>query len=182
MTKTGVHVALLRGINVGGKHSVPMKPLAEMFTEAGCRDVRTHIQSGNVVFAASATLARTLPARIAAGIEERWGFAAPVQTRSVADLRAVVRANPFLARGDDPGTLAVLFLADAPGAKKLAALDPQRSPGDAFAARAREIYLACPNGMARTKLTNAWFDAQLATVGTFRNWRTTLALLEIAEG
>ena len=181
MTKSGVHVALLRGINVGGKHVVPMKPLAELFTAAGCREVRTHIQSGNVVFAASATVARAVPARIGAAIEERWGFAAPVQTRTASELRAVVRANPFVERGDDPGTLAVLFLADAPGAKRLAALDPARSPGDSFATRAREVYLACPNGMARTKLTNAWFDAQLDTIGTFRNWRTTLALLEIAE-
>lgn len=177
-----MHVALLRGINVGGKHCVPMKELAALFAGAGAGDVRTYIQSGNVVYTAGATTARALPARVAAAIEERYGFAAPVQTRTVDELRGVVRANPYVARGVDAAALAVLFLADAPGAKKLAALDPRRSPGDTFAARAREIYLECPNGMARTKLTNAWFDAQLGTVGTFRNWRTTLALLEMAGG
>jgi uncharacterized protein (DUF1697 family) len=181
MTSRGTHVALLRGVNVGGKNVLPMKALAAMFVEAGCADVRTFIQSGNVVFAASPTVARKAPTFVAAAIERDFGFSAPIQTRSVAELRAVVDGNPLYTEGCDPALHAVVFLAEAPTAKQVATLDPDRSPGDSFAVRGREIYLACPNGFARTKLSNAWFDGRLGTVSTLRNWRTTAKLLEIAE-
>src|SRR5215203_546673 len=159
-----------------------MKTLARFFADAGCTGVRTLIQSGNVVFTASDAVARKAPAQVEAAIEREFGFAAPVQTRSAEELRAVVAANPFLGGGPDPALLAVLFLARAPTAKQIASLEPDRSPGDSFAVRGREVYLACPNGFARTKLSNAWFDARLATVGTSRNWRTTTKLLELAGG
>ena len=70
--KTSVHVALLRGINVGGKNKVPMKDLAALFVAAGCRDVTTHIQSGNVVYTASEARARTLPVTISQAIRDRF--------------------------------------------------------------------------------------------------------------
>lgn len=179
--KSGTHVALLRGINVGGKNMLPMKDLAAMFADAGCTDVRTYIQSGNVVYAASAAVARKVPTLVEAAIAKRFGFAAPIQTRSVEELRAVVAGNPLLSK-HDPDVLHVIFLAKAPTAKQTDDLDPQRSPGDSFVVRGREIYVACPNGVARTKLTNAWFDSRLATVSTGRNWRTTQKLLELAGG
>ena len=68
-------------------------------------------------------------------------------------------------------------MAGRPSAARVRELDPDRSPGDLFRVVGREIYLMCPNGVARTKLTNAWFDAQLGTVSTFRNWRTARKLL-----
>lgn len=176
-----VHVALLRGINVGGKNLLPMKELAEMFVAAACQDVRTYIQSGNVVYTASASAARKVPALVEASIGERFGFAVPIQTRSLEELRRIVAGNPLLAE-HEPGVLHVVFLAQAPTAKQARGLDPQRSPGDSFVLRGREVYLACPNGVARTKLTNAWFDSRLATVSTSRNWHTTQKLLELAEG
>lgn len=181
MTKPGIHVALLRGINVGGKNLLPMKELSALFTDAGASDVRTYIQSGNVVYAASAAVARKLPTLVAAAIEARFGFAAPIQSRSAAELRELVAGNPLLG-AHDPAALHVMFLAHAPTAKQIAGLDPERSPGDTFVVRGREIYVACPNGVARTKLTNAWFDTKLATVSTGRNWRTTTKLLELAGG
>jgi uncharacterized protein (DUF1697 family) len=70
----------------------------------------------------------------------------------------------------------VMFLRDLPGGKECAALDPERSPPDAFVVRGREIYLFCPNGVAITKLTNAYFDSKLGTMSTGRNWRTVLKL------
>lgn len=179
--KPGIHVALLRGINVGGKNVLPMKDLAAMFADAGCSDVRTYIQSGNVVYAAGAAVARKAPALVEAAIAKRFGFAAPIQTRSAEELRAVVAGNPLLAQ-HDPGVLHVVFLAKEPTAKQAGELDPQRSPGDTFVVRGREIYIACPNGVGNSKLTNAWFDSRLATVSTGRNWRTTLKLLELAGG
>lgn len=181
MSASNVHVALLRGINVGGNNILPMKALAAMFVDVGCADVRTYIQSGNVVYAASAALARKVPTLIEAAIEREFGFAVPVQTRSAAELRDVVASNPFLAQ-HDPSLLHVVFLAKAPNAKQIADLEPRRSPDDSFTVRGREIYLACPNGLGKSKLTNAWFDSRLATISTGRNWRTTTKLLELAGG
>jgi uncharacterized protein (DUF1697 family) len=175
----GVHVALLRGINVGGKNKLPMKSLAAMFAEAGCRDVRTFIQSGNVVFGAEPAVVRRLAVVIPGAIAHRFGIQTRLVTRTAAELRAVARDNPFLASGADPATLHVAFLADLPDPSSAAALDPRRSPGDAFAVRGREIYLHCPNGVARSKLTNQYFDSRLGTTSTMRNWKTLLTLLAL---
>lgn len=177
-----VHVALLRGINVGGKNMLPMKDLAAMFTNAGCASVSTYIQSGNVVFEASPALSRRIPTLIERAISDRFGYKVPVMTRTGGELHKIVRGNPFLQAGADAGTLHVAFLAGPPAAAKVKALDPDRSPPDAFAVRGREIYLQCPNGYGRTKLTNGYFDSKLATTSTVRNWRTVVKLLELAGG
>jgi uncharacterized protein (DUF1697 family) len=171
------HLALLRGINVGGKNMLPMQDLIALFSQAGCRGVRTYIQSGNVLFGADPDLAAALPALIASRIAERFGYRVPVVLRTAAQLAEVVRANPFLEAGAAEDALHVLFLADQPSETAIAELDPDRSPPDAFAVRGREVYLHLPNGMGRTRLTSAYFDAKLSTVGTARNWRTVTTLL-----
>ena len=127
-----VHVALLRAINVGGRNKLPMAELRALFEDAGCADVRTYIQSGNVVLRASAALARRLPERMAAAIEAELGFRPPIVMRSGAELRAVTAGNPF-PDVEDPKLLHVAFLREVP-AKGLR-LDPARSPGDRFALR-----------------------------------------------
>ncbi len=175
-----VHVALLRGINVGGRHKLPMKSLATMFVDTGCSRVQTYIQSGNVVFAAESELARRIPAIIADRIAADFGFTPPVMTRTAAELGEIIRGNPFLEQGVDKSSLHVAFLADLPDPARVAKLDPERSPGDTFIVRGREIYFSCPAGLARTKLSNTYFDSKLATISTMRNWRTTLKLLEMS--
>ena len=125
-----MHIALLRGINVGGRHKLPMKTLVEIFDEAGCTDVKTYIQSGNVVYGAEPELAARIPAVVKASIRERCGFEVPVVTRTAEDLRGVVAGNPFLREGVDEKTLHVAFLADLPAEDAVAALDPRRSPPD----------------------------------------------------
>ena len=175
----GVHVALLRGINVGGKNVLPMKVLVALFEGAGCRAVRTYIQSGNVIFEANAALAALIPSIISARIEAECGFSPPVLVRSASDLAAVVRDNPHRGAGAEPSTLHVAFLAVAPSPALIATLDARRSPPDTFIVRGRELYLCLPNGVARTKLTNAYFDARLRTTCTVRNWRTVQALVAL---
>jgi uncharacterized protein (DUF1697 family) len=174
-------VALLRGINVGGKNLLPMTDLARLFEAAGCAGVRTYIQSGNVLFTASRARAETLPGLIASGIAERFGHRVPVLLRTAAELGETIRQNPFLEAGAAEDWLHVMFLAKQPDAGRVATLDALRSPPDAFAVRGREIYLHCPNGMAKTKLTNAYFDSRLVTVSTARNWRTVRRLFELAQ-
>jgi uncharacterized protein (DUF1697 family) len=170
------YVALLRGINVGGKNKLPMQDLVAIFTELGCTNVRTYIQSGNVLFEASAKTASNVPHAAAAAIEQRFGYRAPVVTRSAADLTVIIDGNPFINRGVDTAGLHVAFLADRPDTGQVAALDPARSAPDTFEARGREIYLHLPNGVGRSKLTNDYFDRTLSTVSTIRNWRTVETL------
>lgn len=167
-------IALLRGINVGGKNMLPMKDLAGMFEDAGCGNVRTFIQSGNVIFTATSSVSNGLAGVIASKIEKRFGYKAPVVLRTAQQLRDVVSNNPF-PRAED--ILHVMFLADRPSPAKIAALDPNRSGPDAFIVRGQEIYLQLPNRVAASKLTNAWFDSKLGTVSTMRNWRTVTKLL-----
>lgn len=175
------HVALLRGINVGGKNKLPMKDLGEIFIEAGCSDVRTYIQSGNVILVASAGLAPRLPDLITAGIARRFGYRIPVVLRTADQLGDVLGHNPFLEAGAAEDELHVVFLADVPAPDRVDALDPGRSPPDAYVVRGREIYLRLPNGVAGTKLTNPYFDSKLATISTARNWRTVTKLFELSQ-
>ncbi len=176
------YVALLRGINVGGGNKLLKGELVEIFAEAGCQDVRTYIQSGNVVFRATESLVDGLSARITAAIASSHGYQVPVVIRTGADWAGVVSGNPFLAAGADPGKLHVGFLADTPDPARVATLDPDRSPPDAFEVRGDEVYLHFPAGVARSKLDNAYFDRTLGTVCTIRNWRTVCKLHEMVSG
>lgn len=176
------HLALLRGINLGGNYKLAMRDLVALFVAAGCRDARAYIQSGNVVFSADTDVAATLPGVISAQIAERFGYRVPVVLRTTEEMGEVVAHNPFLAAETADAALHVYFLAGVPDAARVASLDPDRSPPDTFIVRGREIYLRLPAGMARTKLTNAYFDARLATISTARNWRTVTTLYEMLRG
>jgi len=173
------HIALLRGINVGGKNQLPMKELALLFREAGCTHAEPYIQSGNVVFKARPAVAPSVPSLVQKAVAGRFGFSVPIVVRTAEELARVAAENPFTRSGAVDDSLHVAFLADRPSAEKVAALDPERSPPDEFIVRGREIYLCCPNGLARSKLTNQYFDSKLTTRSTVRNWRTVLRLLEM---
>ena len=174
------YVALLRGVNVGGRNKLPMADLRDIFVEAGCAAVQTYIQSGNVVFEAVQDLAERVPEIVTLAISRRFGFETAVVVRSREELRQVADSNPFDTSGD-PRLMHVAFLQDTPGAEAVTRLDPDRSPPDAFAVRGRNVYLHYPNGVARSKLTNEYLAGQLQTVSTTRNWRTVLTLLEMVD-
>ena len=175
----GTHVALMRGINVGGKNKLPMKDVVALFEKVGCRSVRTYIQSGNVVFQGDPAVAESVVDEVPRRIAKRFGYWVPVVLRSAEELRDAATRNPFVAEQPDPKHLHVGFLADAPDSDAVASLDPARSTGDRFAVLGREVYLHVPGGMARTKLTTDYFDRRLDTVMTVRNWRTVSRLLEM---
>ena len=174
------YVALLRGVNVGGKNRLPMADLRDILAEAGCAGARTYIQSGNAVFEAAANLAEAVPELVAQAISERFGYETVVVVRSGEELRRVATSNPFDTSGD-PRFLHVAFLKDTPSDEAVSSLDPQRSPPDEFAVRGRDVYLRYPSGVARSKLTNDYLAARLQTVSTMRNWRTVLRLLEMVD-
>lgn len=175
------YLALLRGINVGGKNKISMADLAAIFVEVGCVAPRTYIQSGNVIFEAAPETAVLVPAAVSTAIATHFGFQSPVVSRTASEIDAVVRDVPFPVDGVDETTLHVSFLAATPTADRVAALDPQKFAPDLFVVHGRTIYLQLPQGMARTKLTNAYFDRALATISTVRNWRTVIALRALME-
>lgn len=178
---TKMYVALLRGINVGGKHIVPMKVLAEMFAKAGCQQVQTYIQSGNVVFAASPAAADTISEAIAKEIRKRFGHDAPVVVRSAEEIKQVVANNPFAKRKDFENFSHVVFCSSKLKPANVKNLDPSRSPGDECECNGQEVYLWLPNGAGKSKLISAYLDKTLATIGTQRNWRTVVKLRDMLD-
>jgi len=178
-TASSLHVALLRGINVGGKNKLAMKRLAALVEEAGGADVRTYIQSGNVVFACPSAVARRLPRALAEALAREVGTEIAVVTRTADELRRAARGHPLDGPGVDPKELHVGFLADRPARARAGSLDPDRSRRDTFTVRGRELYLRFPNGAGRTKLTTAYLERTLGTVCTVRNWRTVQKLREL---
>jgi uncharacterized protein (DUF1697 family) len=174
-----LHVALLRGVNVAGKNTLPMADLVDLFEGAGCGDVETYIQSGNVLFRAKNAVARRVPALISGAIADRFGYQVPVVMRSAAELYEIANGNPFV--GAEVKALHVAFLAKEPAADRIASLDPDRSPPDQFMVRGQEIYLCCPKGLGRSKLTNKYFDSKLGTTSTLRNWKTVLHLAQMVN-
>lgn len=173
------HVALLRGINVGGKHILPMAELVHMFEEAGAVGVRTYIQSGNVVFSATPTAAKRLVRRVEETIQKERGFEARIMTRTCEEVADVARRNPLVTTACDPKRHHVGFLAEAPDPARIAGLDPHRSPGDRFVVSGDVIYVHYSESVRDSKLTGAYFDGVLGVASTFRNWRTVLKLAEM---
>jgi uncharacterized protein (DUF1697 family) len=168
------YVALLRGINVSGRRKIAMSDLRTMFGALGHVDVRTYIQSGNVVFTAKPGP----PARVRSAIEQRiahdHGFDVAVLLRTRAELATTLKRNPFGAEAY------VTFLDEAPPRARIAAIDPAAYAPDEFAVHGREVFVRCPNGYGRTKINNAFFERKLATAATTRNWKTVTTLYEWA--
>lgn len=175
------HVVLLRGVNVGGKNRLPMTALVAALERVGGRDVVTYIQSGNAIVSASAAVVRQLPRTLPAALAELAGIEVPVIVRSAAELAAARAGHPFGADGVDERELHVGFLASAPSAARIAALDPARSPGDRCLVRGRELYLHLPRGAGQSKLTSAYLDRVLGTITTVRNWATVAKLVELSS-
>jgi uncharacterized protein (DUF1697 family) len=175
------YVALLRGVNVGSANRLPMQRQRALFERAGASCVESLIQSGNLVFAASETKAPAIVDDVIVEIEREFGFTAPIVLRDATAWATLIDSNPFLGRGADPDTLHALCLSQTPSGEALARLDPNRSPNDEYVAHGRDIYLRLPSGVARTKLTNAWFDSKLQVVSTLRNWRTILKLGDLVR-
>lgn len=180
-TSSDRYVALMRGINVGGKNMLPMKDLVGMFEKAGCTDVKNYIQSGNIVFSAKPAVVKIIADIIATNVEKKFGFAPPLVLRTQKEIDAVAKNNPFVKAGVELERLHVVFLRDRPTAEMAKTLDPNRSPGDSFELRGGEIFLSVTHA-AKTKLSAAWLDSKLRTVGTGRNWRTVLKLQEMLTG
>jgi uncharacterized protein (DUF1697 family) len=179
MTK---HIAMLRGINVSGSKPVKMETLRASLTHLGLAEVKTYIQSGNVVFTAAPGSTASLVGRIKQRILQDFGFDVPVLLRSAKEVEKIVRQNPLLnLPGIDHARLHVTFLADEPPAKAFELLQPLAVNPEQFVIMGREIYLYCPAGYGNTKLSNLAIEKKLSLRSTTRNWKTVNTLLAMAQ-
>ena len=170
------HLALLRGINVGGKRALPMRDLESAFRAAGATEIATVIQSGNVVFASDHP--EMTCATAATAIQANFGFSPPIVLRSAKAWRAMAEANPFLGAGAAPEMLHVACFAGEPGQPLATPVDQQAFLPDELVRIGRDVYLKLPDGVGRANLTNARLDRMFGAVSTMRNWRTVLRLLD----
>lgn len=173
------HIAPLRGVNVGG-NVLTMERLREIFSQLGFQNARTYVQSGNVVFdagGAAAKICQAIEQKLAG--ETRLGVS--VISRTAAEVARVVSDNPFLReKGIDRSKLHVTFLAAAATRDALKALSEIDAGGDRFRALGNEIYLHCPDGYGKTRLSNNRLEKVLAVKATTRNWNTVNKLHEMA--
>lgn len=173
-------VALLRGINLAGRNKVSMADLRRLFSDLGAEDVTTYVQSGNVLFRSAGARGELIQS-IEGEIRDRLGLDLTVLLRTSAELAAVVGNNPFAEHEPDPTKLLVTFLAEAPDRARVAALQEKLFEPDEFRVTRDAIYLRCPTGYGRSKLSNAFFEKHLGVAATTRNWRTVTTLAELAN-
>jgi uncharacterized protein (DUF1697 family) len=173
-------IALFRGINVGGNNILPMRGLAALLSQLGASDVRTYIQSGNVVFRHSARTAGPLAQRIADAVLEQYQFAPRVLLLTRQQLECAAIANPFAAQCSEPRTVHVMFLAAVPVQADLAALEKVKAAGESFVLAGSCFYIHTPDGLAHSQLAER-AERLLGVAGTTRNWRTVGKLLELVR-
>jgi uncharacterized protein (DUF1697 family) len=173
------YVAMLRGVNVGG-NTLKMEWLRQACETLGLREVRTYVQSGNLVFKSqlsASKLAQTLKAMV----DAQTRLPVSVVVRTADDLQNVVAGNPFLKqKGVNPTKLHVTFLDKAPAKPALDRLDALAGKRDEYRLAGREIYLHCPINYGETKLSNAAIEKAVAVGATTRNWKTVTTLQAMA--
>ncbi|MFG3246456.1 DUF1697 domain-containing protein [Streptomyces sp. NPDC048187] len=178
---TTMYAALLRGINVGGSRKVPMADLRALLTSLGHDAVRTHLQSGQAVFASDHGDEDSLAAELTRAIEQRFGFPVDVIVRDHAYLEAVVQACPFPAAELEARQLHVTYFSAPVTEERFAPVDRAAFLPEEFRLGDRALYLYAPDGLGRSKLAEALAKPRVnkGVVATSRNWNTVTKLVEL---
>lgn len=175
-------VCLLRAVNIGAHNKVPMPALRKALEVDGFFDVRTHLQSGNVVLRSSHSNGQQVANRVTMLVQEEFGVDAPVVVRTPAELARAVTHNPFPEAGRErPNLLHVVFLAGTPDAQSVAALSGHQLARDSCRVDGDHLYVDYRNGVHNSRLTAPFLARLLGVDGTARNWRTVVALEELAR-
>ncbi|MBF8171536.1 DUF1697 domain-containing protein [Streptomyces olivaceus] len=175
------YAALLRGINVGGARKLPMADLRALLEELGHGGVRTHLQSGQAVFASGHGDEESLAAELARAIEKRFGFPVDVLVRDHAYLRAVAEACPFPAADLEPKQLHVTYFSAPVDEERFAPVDRSAFRPEEFRLGDRALYLYAPDGLGRSRLAEALARPRVnkGLIATTRNWNTVTKLVEL---
>ncbi|MBS2098460.1 DUF1697 domain-containing protein [Carboxylicivirga linearis] len=173
-------IALLRGINVGGKRKILMADLKAMFLKIGFQKVETYIQSGNIIFQ-SAFNNSDIEKMLEKEISTEFGYEVPVIVRSAIDIKNLVKNNPYYSSEEGINNLHLTFLKVDPNPELVDAISSLSFKPDLFTIEKKEIYIFCDGKYHQSKLTNDFFEKKLKVQTTTRNWKTVLKLLELAE-
>jgi uncharacterized protein (DUF1697 family) len=176
-----VYVSLLRAVNVGGSSPIKMEAVRAVYESLGLADVRTLLQSGNVLFRSGLTDRQQLVKRITQELERQLDLKVEVILRTLGEVASIVERGPVLSPRADRNKLLVMFLKAVPDAAAQAALTKwhkSKEMKELLEMRGPEIYLYYPDGIGRSKLTTAVIEDKLDTAGTARNWNTLTKLVE----
>ena len=174
------YISLLRGINVSGQKKIIMKDLKALYEALGFENVVTYIQSGNVIFESDAD-EQILIGKIEEAITEKYGFDVPVQVRRASKLENIVETCPFaeLDLIEEGTRVMVTFLESQPSEESVAKLMTYVKEPERLVCMGRVVYLHCPNGYGKTKLSNAFIENKLKIGATTRNWKSVCKLWDI---
>lgn len=176
-----IYIALIRGINVGGKKKLRMEDLRSVCDSLGLADTRTVLQSGNVVFRTSRTDRKRLADDMEKGMREACGLEATVILRTAAELQQAIERNPFRSEAErDPAHLVIVFLEGKPSQAAAEALRESYSGPEKMHLIGHELFVYYSQGQGTSKLTNALIERRLGVVATARNWNTVRRLAELA--
>ena len=164
-------IALLRGINVGGNNILPMALLKDILTNAGCKNVQSYIQSGNLVFESAVKDRLQLSKKITSLVMEHCGFEPKAFLLTEGDLDAAIQENPFSEARAEPKSLHFFFLDEPAKEANIEALEKVQSPTESFSLTDRVFYLFAPDGVGRSKLASS-AERYLGVSVTARNYRT----------
>jgi uncharacterized protein (DUF1697 family) len=180
MTK---YIAILRGINVGGKRKILMADLKQLFIELGFSDVSTYIQSGNVLFSTEKQEEEDqLAGKLEQSIYESFGFEVAVIIRNSYEVEKTIAGNPFLSQSNaEIEHLHLTFLKDIPATNNLTEINRLDFSPDRFQVIGKDAYIYCSAKYSDTKLTNQFFEKKLKVSATTRNWKTVIKLAELSK-
>lgn len=175
------YIALLRGINVSGSNLIKMDALKKSLETLGFFNIRTYIQSGNIIFQSEENSASTLAQKIREKIQQDFNLQVPAMVKTSEEWNIAVAENPFLPEYSDTiENLHLTFLDTMPENSMIEKILPLKNEPDTGVIIGDRIYLYCPEGYGRTKFTNTYFENKLKVKATTRNWRTMLKLKEMA--
>ena len=176
------YISILRGINVSGQKSIKMADLKTLYENLGFSNVKTYVQSGNVVFQSKAEKTELLEQKIHEQIKNKYGFEVPVIVMTVDKLKTIIDSNPLK---DDPAKeekfLHVTFLGSKPENYDEEAIFSKKAGQEEIVITDEAVYLYCPHGYGTSKLNNNFLENKLKVTATTRNWKTTNELLKLAN-
>jgi uncharacterized protein (DUF1697 family) len=177
------YIAILRGINVGGHRLIKMDALHILLQKLGCTNTQSYIQSGNFVFQATKLKDNAILAKqISDAILNQFSFEVPVLVLNARELDELITNNPFLAdKHKDALHLHATIFNEAPDAAHLKFFQKDNYLPDEFAFDTHAVYLYCPNGYSKCKLTNGYLENKLKVNATTRNWKTLITLQAMAS-
>jgi len=173
------YIALLRGINVSGQKKIKMADLRTLMESLGLNHVKTYIQSGNVIF--DTPRQEDWAGRMEAAIANEFGFAVPVITRKVNELAEIIKNSPFTPPPGDESKYLIALLSSKANPNNMDLFTPYLKEEESLWILEHEIYLHCPEGSGKSKLTNTLIEKKMGCSATMRNWKTIVKLNQLSQ-